>query len=55
MAGVGAAVLCIGVQDVESHEAEVISGPETMALGHWLVIAEPLNLGQVITIVRLEL
>ena len=55
MAGVGAAVLCIGVQDVESHEAKVISGPETMALGHWLVIAEPLNLGQVRTIVRLEL
>ena len=46
MTSVGAIVFWVGVEDVKSDEAKVIGGPETMALGDWLSIAGPLNLGK---------
>ncbi len=46
VAGVGAAVLCVGVEDVQSDESKVVGRPETMALGNGLAVAKPLNLGK---------
>ena len=44
VAGVGAAVLGVGIQDVQGDEAEIVGGSETMSLWNRLSIAKPLNL-----------
>ena len=46
VAGVGAAVLGVGVEDVQSDESKVVGCPETMALRNGLAVAKPLNLGK---------
>ncbi len=46
VAGVGAAVLGVSIQNVQGDESKVISSPEAMALRNRLAIAEPLNLSK---------
>jgi hypothetical protein len=42
-AGVGAAVLRVGIQDVKGDKAEVVGGAESMSLGHGLAVEQPFH------------